>query len=428
METQLKAICPLDGSYFSKVENLSKYFSDEAYIKYRINIGIKYFVFILAQLGIKAGREKIQKILNYNSNVMKVKEYEKETDVEAVEYYLRDVLDELEMSEYKEYINIGLTTEDINTSVNIKSIKNFLEKEYYPNLLKIITKLYKMAGEYRGIKMLSRTNGQPTTPTTMIREFLIYLERLNPQIEKLKSFKFKTKFGGQVGQLYSLYKTYPKNNWDAKMNTFVTFILGLKRIKHTTQIHNYIELSELFDNIKRINTILIDMCQDFWYYISLDYFTKKVEDNENSLFKNSYKINPIDFENTEGNLMLSNTMLEFFSRKLPISRLQRDLTDTVILKNLGVMFGYTMVGFKSLIEGLDKLEINKDKIKKDLENHPEVYMDTIETIMRKHKVENASQKIKKISERKNITLVGIKGWIKDSFSGDLREELLRLFQ
>jgi adenylosuccinate lyase len=431
METQLKAICPLDGRYYDKVKNLSKYFSEEAYIRYRIKIELKYLVFILHQIGNKIGLEDINKLLDYNfDDIEKVKEYEKETkhDVKAVEYYLREKMDKFGLSEYKEYLHIGLTSQDINTSMNILGIRDFLREEYLPNIENIVKILFKYGEEWKNIKMLSRTHGQPATPTTVRREIYVYLERLIPQIKKLKDFRLRTKFGGSVGNLDAHYKAFPKKNWDKLMNTFVKYCLGLERIEFTTQIHNYIELSELFDIIKRINTVLVDMCQDFWQYISIDYFGQKIKEGEVGSSTMPHKINPINFENAEGNFLLSITMLEFFSRKLPISRLQRDLTDSTILRNLGVVFGYTMVGIKSLETGLNKLKINKEKIKEDLENHPEVYAEAIQTIMRKHRVEDAYTKLRKLTQGKKITISSILSWIEETFEeGKLREELLDLF-
>ena len=386
---ELISISPIDGRYYSKVKNLSNYFSEYAYFKYRLHIEVSYFLKLMKTLKLP-NFEKIFDVEDKFKNLVKnfsiedaqkIKDIEKITnhDVKAVEYFFKDKMKEWDLTEFSEFVHFALTSQDINSSAIMLPIQECLKEEICPLLRELNQLLNKRIKEWYDIPILCRTHGQPAVPSTMGKEYKVFLYRLEQQTkEKIQLF---TKFGGAVGNFNAHNYAYPDIDWVQFADEYISEI-GLVRSKYTTQIENYDSLSQALDNLKRVNTILLDMCQDTWLYISFDYFKLKINENETGSSTMPHKVNPIDFENAEGNLLMANTLIEFFSRKLPISRLQRDLTDSTITRNLGTCVAHSMIAYKSILKGMGKLEINKEKISKDLENNWIVITEGIQSVLR----------------------------------------------
>ena len=432
-------ISPIDGRYQKKTKVLSNFYSEFGYQKYRIIVELKYLSHLL-NLNITNQNYKADDIENINNtfeeiiynfekNSIKestmIKGIERITnhDVKAVEYYLQEKFKEFNLEELKPYIHIGLTSQDINTTSIVLSTQDFLNNYFFTKLDRINLKLYTNANTY-DVKMLSRTHGQPATPTTMKKEFMVFFYRLTKQIEQIKTHNLYTKFGGAVGNMKAMYSAYPEIKWDIEMTKFIKSI-GLRRSEYTTQVDGNESLIELFDIVRRINSILIDMCQDVWFYIMQEYFVYQKNDNEIGSSTMPHKINPIDFENAEGNLYMANQIAELFSRKLPISRLQRDLTDSTITRNIGTFWGYCLIAYESIFVGLEKLMLNESRILDDLDSHAEVNGEAIQTILRKNGFDNAYEMVKDLTRNhEKITLVKIKDWISSlSINDNIKREL-----
>ena len=390
----LTAISPVDGRYRNKIEKLSAYFSEYALIRFRILVEIEYFIALcelplpqLKQLNNKKTFDALRSIYQYFSieDAQKVKDIEKVTnhDVKAVEYFIKEKFEELKLEDYKEFIHFGLTSQDINNTSVPLSIKEAFKNEYEPLLLKLITLLKNDAEAWENISMLARTHGQPASPTRLGKEIMVFVYRLEKQLDLLKEIPHSAKFGGATGNFNAHNVAYPEFNWKKIGDYFVFQNLGLQREEWTTQISNYDNLAALFDAMKRINTILIDMVRDFWQYISMEYFKQKIKEGEVGSSAMPHKVNPIDFENAEGNLGVANALLEHLSSKLPISRLQRDLTDSTVLRNIGVPFAHIIVALESILKGLNKLLLNEKAITADLENAWPVVAEGIQTILRR---------------------------------------------
>ena len=394
--TPLTAISPLDGRYRTKVEALSSYFSEYALIYYRVLVEVHYLI-ALHESGVRpleplsaSDKKALLGILDRfgEEDAMQVKSFERQTnhDVKAVEYYLKAQLGKIGASralqDHEEFIHFGLTSQDINNTAIPLSLRDAIHEIYLPQLEVVIAQLAQYADEWNEIPLLARTHGQPASPTILGKEVAVFVSRLKLQSEELAQLPFPAKFGGATGNLNAHYIAYPEVDWHAFAHRFVTQ-LGLTRSFPTTQIEHYDGLARIFDCLKRINTILIDLCQDIWLYISQEYFRQQVKAGEVGSSAMPHKVNPIDFENAEGNAGLSTAMLEFLSRKLPVSRLQRDLTDSTILRNLGVGIGYAMLALSSVQRGLGKLLVNKEAIAADLEDNWAVLAEAIQTILRR---------------------------------------------
>ncbi|MAR44089.1 MAG: adenylosuccinate lyase [Flavobacteriaceae bacterium] len=406
----LNSISPIDGRYRNQIENLSRYFSEKALIHYRLVVEIEYFISLVEIPLPQLETFPIKKIKNLkkiyekftDEDALEVKKIEIQTnhDVKAIEYFLKDKFDLIGISKFKEFIHFGLTSQDINNTSIPLSIKNAIKEEYLPNLNKLMSNLKKLSNESKNISMLARTHGQPASPTKLGKEIMVFIERLENQITVLSSIPHAAKFGGATGNYNAHVVSYPKINWRKFSSTFLETKFGLKHSFPTTQIEHYDYFSSQCDALRRINNILIDMCRDIWYYISIDYFKQKIVRSEVGSSAMPHKINPIDFENAEGNLGLANSLLIHLSQKLPISRLQRDLTDSTTLRNIGIPFAHTIIALKSLIKGLSKLLINKGKIYKDLEENWSIVAEGIQTILRKEGYVGAYEKLKDLT-RKN---------------------------
>ena len=406
----LNAVSPVDGRYRKATESLAYYFSEAALINYRVFVEVEYFIALcelpLPQLkGFKKERfediRAISRVFSFEE-AEKVKKIEKITnhDVKAVEYYLKDKFDDLGLEEYKEFIHFGLTSQDINNTAVPYSIKLACQDIIFPEFTKLINVLTKKSKEWENIPMLARTHGQPASPTRLGKEIYVFVDRLKDQIKLLEPIPFSAKFGGATGNFNAHKVAYPNIDWIKFANNFLNKKLGLSRQKVTTQIDHYDDAAAFFDNLKRINTILIDLNRDFWTYISMDYFKQKIKEGEVGSSAMPHKINPIDFENSEGNLGIANAVFEHLSAKLPISRLQRDLTDSTVTRNIGVPLAHTLIAIKSIFKGLDKLVLNKQKIKADLENNWAVVAEAIQTILRREKYPNPYEALKDLT-RKN---------------------------
>lgn len=407
MSNYLKAISPVDGRYKEKVDILEDYFSEFALIKYRVFVEIEYFIALceipLPQLSgfDRKMFKELRKIYRKFETIdaVKIKEIEQKTnhDVKAVEFFLRDCFDELGLVQFKEFIHFGLTSQDINNTAIPYSLQLAIDQVYYPILDQVTQKIYTIAGEWSGIPMLARTHGQPASPTRLGKEMEVFIERLKKQTGMLHLVPFSAKFGGATGNFNAHVVAYPNINWEQFANSFVNHVLQLDRSQITTQIEHYDNLAALFDNIKRINNILTDFCRDIWTYISMDYFKLKIVKNEVGSSAMPHKVNPIDFENAEGNLGMANSFFEHLSAKLPISRLQRDLTDSTVLRNIGLPFAYTIIAYKSLLKGIDKLQVNTEKIHQDLEDNWIVVAEAYQTILRREGIDNAYDLLKQIT-------------------------------
>jgi adenylosuccinate lyase len=391
--TSLSAISPVDGRYRKTVEKLAEYFSEGALIKYRVRVEVEYFIALcnlpLPQLTDvdKSMFENLRRLYQKFSHedAQKIKDIERVTnhDVKAVEYFLKEAFDELGLHRYKEFIHFGLTSQDINNTAIPCSLKEAWAEVLEPVLEQIVTALIEKAKQWKHVPMLARTHGQPASPTSLGKELYVFVERLIKQKALLKTIPFSAKFGGATGNFNAHYVTYPNIDWIKFANYFVDEVLGLERSKMTTQIEHYDHLAAFCDNLKRINTILMDMNRDLWSYISMNYFLQKIKKNEVGSSTMPHKVNPIDFENSEGNLGVANAIFAHLSSKLPISRLQRDLTDSTVTRNIGVPLAHTLIAFKSLLKGLDKLLLNSEAIQNDLQKNWAVVTEAIQTILRR---------------------------------------------
>lgn len=389
----LTAISPVDGRYRNKAENLAAYFSEYALIKYRVQVEIEYFITLaeflpqLNSLATVENKEALRKIYQEFSveDANRIKEIESVTnhDVKAVEYFIKEKFDLLALQEYKEFIHFGLTSQDINNTSVPLSIKDALNEVYYPGIQEVIAMLKKYAEDWSNVSMLAKTHGQPASPTRLGKEIMVFVYRLEQQVALLKSIPVSAKFGGATGNFNAHHVAYPAYDWRAFGNNFVNEVLGLSREEWTTQISNYDNLAAIFDGLKRVNTILIDLNRDFWQYISMEYFKQKIKAGEVGSSAMPHKVNPIDFENAEGNLGMANAILEHLATKLPISRLQRDLTDSTVLRNVGVPLAHIEIAFKSLTKGLGKLLLNENALYRDLDHCWAVVAEGIQTILRR---------------------------------------------
>ncbi|AWA31458.1 adenylosuccinate lyase [Flavobacterium magnum] len=402
--TALNAISPIDGRYRSKTISLSRYFSEEALIRYRVLVEIEYFIALcdlpLPQLeGVDKGVfDKLRDIYTeFNTDdALWIKETEKTTnhDVKAVEYFIKDKFDGLGLAKYKEFIHFGLTSQDINNTAIPLSTKEAFEEVYLKSLIGLINKLKELSIEWKDVAMLARTHGQPASPTRLGKEIGVFVERLEEQLRLLFNVPFAAKFGGATGNFNAHHVAYPAIDWKHFGNQFVEGALGLQHSFPTTQIEHYDHFAAFFDALKRINTILIDLDRDIWTYVSMDYFKQKIKAGEIGSSAMPHKVNPIDFENSEGNLGIANAIFEHLSAKLPVSRLQRDLTDSTVLRNIGVPIGHTLIGFEATMKGLNKLLLNADKFAEDLEKNWAVVAEAIQTILRREGYPNPYEALK----------------------------------
>jgi len=431
----LTAISPVDGRYRRVSKDLATYFSEYALIRYRVRVEIEYFIALceipLPQL------EKIDKATYpllraiytefSEEDALAIKEIEKITnhDVKAVEYFIKEQFDTLKLEQYKEFIHFGLTSQDINNTSVPLSLKEAVEEKYLPQLETVVAKLQTLAQGWKNIPLLARTHGQPASPTRMGKEIEVFSTRIQRQVAQLKNIPFSAKFGGATGNFNAHVVAYPKHDWLAFGNHFVNNILGLDRSHPTTQIEHYDNLASLFDAMKRINNILLDLDRDIWTYISMDYFKQKIKEGEVGSSAMPHKVNPIDFENSEGNIGIANALLEHLSAKLPVSRLQRDLTDSTVLRNIGVPFAHTTIALGSLLRGLNKLIIREDNIEKDLEKNWAVVSEAIQTILRREGYPKPYEALKGLTRTNAaITKTSISQFIDTlSISAHLKEEL-----
>ncbi len=405
--TSLQAISPVDGRYRKTTESLAAYFSEEALIKYRVFVEVEYFI-ALCEINLP-GLESFDRNLyaelrkiheNFSeTDALEIKETEKVTnhDVKAVEYFIKSKFDALSLQNYKEFIHFGLTSQDINNTAIPYSIKLALNESYYPAINTLIEKIYALATEWKDIPMLAHTHGQPASPTKLGKEFLVFAERLSIQLESLKSIPNSAKFGGATGNFNAHHIAYPQVNWVDFSNRFVNETLGLTRAQHTTQIEHYDQFAAQCDALKRINNIIIDLDRDIWTYISKNYFKQKIKAGEIGSSAMPHKVNPIDFENAEGNAGIANALFEFFAAKLPISRLQRDLTDSTVLRNVGVPFGHTLIAINSTLRGLNKILLNEAALHADLDENWAVVAEAIQTVLRRENYPNPYEALKELT-------------------------------
>lgn len=407
----LTAISPIDGRYRDKVENLANYFSESALIRYRVTVEVEYFIALceipLPQLT-KFNHDLFEQLREIYRNfttedAQKIKDIEKVTnhDVKAVEYFIKEKFDELNLHEYKEFIHFGLTSQDINNTAVPCSFRDAVHDVYYPVVDELIAKLEELAEEWKNVAMLAKTHGQPASPTRLGKEIKVFTYRLTRQLELLKKVPISGKLGGATGNFNAHHVAYPEIDWAEFGHKFMTEKLKLERETYTTQISNYDNFAALFDNLRRVNNILIDLDRDFWTYISMTYFKQKIKAGEVGSSAMPHKVNPIDFENSEGNLGIANAVFEHLSNKLPISRLQRDLTDSTVLRNIGVPLAHTIIAMKSTLKGLNKLIINQDAIDKDLEKNWAVVAEAIQTILRREGYPNPYEALKALTRTNN---------------------------
>ncbi len=410
--TELNAISPIDGRYRSKTVSLSAYFSEEALIKYRVLVEVEYFIALceanLPQLEAieKSLYPELRKIYTEftTADALWIKETEKTTnhDVKAVEYFIKTKFDALGLEPYKEFIHFGLTSQDINNTAIPLSTKEAFENAYLPGLISVIQKLKELSVEWANVPMLARTHGQPASPTRLGKEILVFVERLEEQMRLLFNVPFAAKFGGATGNYNAHKVAYPNTDWKAFGTKFVEDSLGLHHSFPTTQIEHYDHFAAFFDALKRINTILIDLDRDIWTYVSMDYFKQKIKAGEIGSSAMPHKVNPIDFENSEGNLGIANAIFEHLSAKLPLSRLQRDLTDSTVLRNIGVPMGHTLIAFEATLKGLNKLLLNEEKFAEDLEKNWAVVAEAIQTILRREGYPNPYEALKDLTRTNTV--------------------------
>lgn len=412
MNPELFAISPVDGRYTRHTQPLAKFFSEFALIQYRVRVEIEYFIALvempLPQLS-DFPKDKINDLrdiyLDFDeAGAMRIKEIEKTTnhDVKAVEYFIKDEMDKLGVSKWSEFIHFGLTSQDINNTAIPLSIAEAIDNVYVPLLGDVIVSLQELAGEWEEIPMLARTHGQPASPTRLGKEIMVFVERIDQQLRQLRHIPMSAKFGGATGNFNAHTVAYPNTDWHEFGNYFVNEVLGLQRSNPTTQIEHYDNMAALFDALKRINTILIDMDRDIWTYISMDYFKQKIKAGEVGSSAMPHKVNPIDFENSEGNLGIANALYEHLSAKLPISRLQRDLTDSTVLRNVGVPLAHTIIGFNNALKGLGKLIVNRDAIEADLEKNWAVVAEAIQTVLRREGFPKPYEALKELTRTNTV--------------------------
>lgn len=430
--TQLTALSPIDGRYRKKVEHLDEYFAEYALIKYRVLVEVEYFFFLADQkffkLPLKARHSLRSMLENFSiddANQIKLLESVTNHDVKAVEYFLKEQVEKAGVGQLKEWIHFGLTSQDINNTAIPLSWKHAMEHEYLPSLINLQNMIYSLAIQWKDIPLLARTHGQAASPTKLGKEFMVFVERIHNQIELFSSIPYAAKFGGATGNFNAHHIAFPQKNWVLLGNKFVEDILGLQRMQFTTQIEHYDSLAAHFDALKRINNILIDLCRDIWTYISMDYFKQQTKKGEVGSSAMPHKVNPIDFENAEGNLGIANSLLEHLSGKLPISRLQRDLTDSTVLRNMGVPMGHISIAIQSLEKGLSKLILNEQAIKADLENNWPVVAEAIQTILRRENYPNPYEALKDLTRGKQkIDKIAIHQFINSlKISPALKKEL-----
>ena len=434
----LTAISPIDGRYRKTTESLADYFSEFGLIKYRVLVEIEYFI-ALSEFGLPqlpnldlVQKESLRDIYkNFSINdALKIKEIEKTTnhDVKAVEYFIKEKLETLSLSKHAEFVHFGLTSQDINNTSIPLSLKEASTNQLFPAIIEIIKKISDLSTECKKISLLSRTHGQPASPTKLGKEFYVFVERLQKQFDILKNVPFSAKFGGASGNFNAHHLAYPEKNWIDFGNSFVNKTLGLDRSQFTTQIEHYDNLGAYCDAIKRINTILIDFNRDVWSYVSMNYFKQKLKDGEIGSSAMPHKVNPIDFENAEGNLGIANSLFEHLSAKLPISRLQRDLTDSTVLRNLGTPLAHSILSYNSIIKGLNKLILNETALKQDLENNWAVVAEAIQTILRREGYPKPYESLKELTRTNSqITQNTITEFIKGlKISDSIKKELLNI--
>jgi adenylosuccinate lyase len=430
--TNLTAISPIDGRYRKQVHFLEEYFSEYALIKYRVFVEVEYFLFLADRKFFKISAKSRQQFKKVSENfslddAQQIKQIEATTnhDVKAVEYFLKEQLEKAGAAELKEWIHFGLTSQDINNTSIPLSWKDCMENDFLPAIINLEKNLQKFAAEWKTVSMLARTHGQPASPTTLGKELMVYVERLKNQVELFSYVPYAAKFGGATGNFNAHVVAFPGKDWVKLGNDFVDNLLGLQRMQFTTQIEHYDNLAAHFDCIKRINNILIDLCRDMWTYISMEYFKQKTRQGEVGSSAMPHKVNPIDFENAEGNLGLANAQLEHLAAKLPVSRLQRDLTDSTVLRNIGVPIAHTFVALKSIEKGLGKLLLNENKIKEDLDSNWAVVAEAIQTILRRENYPQPYEALKDLTRGKAIiTKEDIQQFISElKVSGAVRKEL-----
>jgi len=438
MENTLKSISPIDGRYRKATEPLSEYFSEQAIIRYRVLVEVEYFIALckipLPQLknfnrkmfpGLRAVYEKFSE-----EDALRVKAIEKETnhDVKAIEYFLKEKFDALKLSDFREFIHFGLTSQDINNTAFPLALRDAFQDIVEPLLINIVQALNQKSQDWKHITMLARTHGQPASPTTVGKEFYVFVERLAQQMALMATIPFSAKFGGATGNFNAHHAAYPEIDWFRFADQFVVRTLGLERCKTTTQIEHYDNLAAFFDNLKRINTILLDFDRDIWTYISMEYFKQKVNKGETGSSVMPHKVNPIDFENSEGNLGMANAIAEFLSAKLPVSRLQRDLTDSTVIRNIGVPLAHSVIAYKSLLKGLDKLILQEEKIKNDLDENWAVVSEAIQTILRRENYPKPYEALKELTRGKGgINQKTIHAFIDElNISKKVKEELRKI--
>ncbi len=435
---ELTAIGPIDGRYRSKTESLDLYFSEFGLIRYRVLVECEYFI-ALCNIPLKnledIDKQKFDEIRKiYNdftiADALRIKEIEKTTnhDVKAVEYFLKEKFDILQISEYKEFIHFGLTSQDINNTAIPYSLRDAIKDVFYPLIEEVINQLADMAEQWKHVAMLAHTHGQPASPTRLGKELMVFVERLNKQLELLKSVPCSAKFGGATGGFNAHMVAYPEIDWVEFANNFVKNTLHLERLQTTTQIAHYDDLAAIFDGIKRINTILIDLCRDIWTYVSMEYFKQKIKAGEVGSSAMPHKVNPIDFENAEGNLGIANAVFQHFSAKLPISRMQRDLTDSTVLRNIGVPIGHSVIALKSIQKGLNKLILNEEKLKADLEANWSVVAEALQTILRREGYPKPYETLKELTRTNSkVTAESIHEFIQTlNVSDEVKQEMMKI--
>lgn len=432
----LTAVSPVDGRYWGKSESLSEYFSEYALIRYRVLVEVEYFI-ALCELPLPNLKDfdatKFSALRNIYKNftlenAQRIKEIEKITnhDVKAVEYFLKEQFDTLNLASFKEFIHFGLTSQDINNTSVPYSVKAAINEVYLPQVEKLIEELATRAEEWKNIPMLAKTHGQPASPTRLGKEIMVFVSRLRVQVDQLKTLPVSAKFGGATGNFNAHHVAFPNHDWRTFGNHFVNDVLGLQREQWTTQISNYDNLGAIFDCLKRINTIMIDMNRDFWQYISMEYFKQKIKAGEVGSSAMPHKVNPIDFENAEGNLGMANSILQFLSAKLPVSRLQRDLTDSTVLRNVGVPFAHILIAVQSSLKGIGKLLLNEKAISSDLDKCWAVVAEGIQTILRREGYPNPYETLKALTRtNEGITEKSIKDFIETLNVGESVKAELR---
>lgn len=434
----LTAISPVDGRYRKTTESLDAYFSEFGLIKYRVQVEIDYFI-SLSEAGLpqlpklnNAQKEKLKEVyINFSSaDALKIKDTEKTTnhDVKAVEYFIKEKLQNLDLSAYTEFVHFGLTSQDVNNTSIPLSLKDASNEVLFPSIKSIIEKITELSKEWKDISQLAKTHGQPASPTKLGKEFYVFVERLNNQLKQLQNVPFSAKFGGATGNFNAHFVAYPKQDWIAFGNKFVNETLGLSRSQFTTQIEHYDNIGAYCDALKRVNTILIDLCRDVWTYVSMDYFKQKLKAGEVGSSAMPHKVNPIDFENAEGNLGIANAILEHLSAKLPVSRLQRDLTDSTVLRNIGVPLAHSLISYASILKGLNKLILNEAALKQDLENNWAVVAEAIQTILRRENFPKPYEALKDLTRTNaHITQQSLHEFINTlNVSDSIKEELKKI--